>query len=309
MSDPVVVAVGATKRYGEVLGLNGFTATFPPGITGLVGPNGAGKSTFFRVLAGQLHLDAGSLSILGRPAAEPVRSHHEVGYCPESPALYDWMTAERFLSTLLRLDGFEAEEARTRTDRALREVGLEQVRDRRLAGFSRGMRQRVKIAQALAHDPALLLLDEPLNALDPVGRVRLLDLFARLAESGRHIIVSSHVLYEVERLTDQIVMVSNGRAIAAGDLHQIRDLIDRRPHTVELTTASPRALGQELAGWTDVTDVSFPGPERVVAQTRAPDTFYRALGELARSGRIPVRGVQGMDDNLEAVFRLLTEQP
>jgi ABC-2 type transport system ATP-binding protein len=307
MTEPVVVASAATKRYGEVLGLNGFTAEFPPGITGLVGPNGAGKSTFFRILAGQLHLDAGAVTVLGRPAATQVRSNREVGYCPESPTLYEWMTAEEFVRTLLRVDGFAESECRTRCEAALAEVDLLPVKDRKLAGFSRGMRQRVKIAQALAHDPALLLLDEPLNALDPVSRVRLLDLFAQLARSGRHVILSSHVLYEVERLTDQIVMVSNGRAIAQGDVHQIRDLIDTKPHTVEVTSPQPRALGQVLAGWDHVTDVSFLDADKVLAQTRAPDAFYRALGELARTSPIPVRGVRGVDDNLEAVFRLLTE--
>jgi ABC-2 type transport system ATP-binding protein len=303
----VVVADGATKRYGEVLGLNGFTAEFGPGITGLVGPNGAGKSTFFRVLVGQLHLDAGTVTVLGRRSSVPVRSNHEVGYCPESPTLYEWMSPDQFLRTLLRLDGFTSEEARRRSHDALVQVDLLAEKDRRLAGFSRGMRQRVKIAQALAHEPTVLLLDEPLNALDPVGRARFLDLFARLAESGRHIILSSHVLHEVERLTDRIVMMSNGRAIAQGDLHQIRDLIDARPHAVEVTTPDARALGGTLAGWDHVTDVAFPAPEKVVAQTRSPDAFYRALGELARSGTVSVRGIRGVDDNLEAVFRLLTE--
>jgi ABC-2 type transport system ATP-binding protein len=307
LTQPVVVATDATKRYGEVLGLNGFTAEFGPGITGLVGPNGAGKSTFFRVLVGQLHLDSGTVTILGRPAATPVRSNREVGYCPEAPTLYEWMTPERFLRALLRLDGFDGEEARRRAEDALAQVDLLPVKDRTLAGFSRGMCQRVKIAQALAHEPSVLLLDEPLNALDPVGRTHMLDLFARLAASGRHIILSSHVLYEVERLTDQIVMVSNGQAIAQGDLHRIRDLIDTRPHAVEVTTADPRGLGRALAGWDHVTDVAFPAPEKVVAQTRAPDAFYKALGELARSGAVSVRGVRGVDDNLEAVFRLLTE--
>jgi ABC-2 type transport system ATP-binding protein len=302
---PVLVASGATKRYGEVLGLNGFSAEFGPGITGLIGPNGAGKSTFFRVVAGQLRLDAGAVTVLGRPVSAAVRSNREVGYCPESPGLYEWMTAEQFVRVLLRVDGFDPSEAARRGEAALREVDLLSIKDRRLAGFSRGMRQRVKIAQALAHDPQLLLLDEPLNALDPVSRVHLLDLFRRLADSGRHLVLSSHVLYEVERLTDQIVMMSNGRALAQGNLHQIRDLIDSRPHTVEMTTRAPRELGRALAGWAHVTDVAFPAPDRVVAQTRAPDAFYTALAELARTGTVPVQGVRGVDDNLEAVFRLL----
>jgi ABC-2 type transport system ATP-binding protein len=301
----VVDAVGATKRYGEVLGLNGFTAEFGPGITGLVGPNGAGKSTLFRLLAGQLRPDAGSVTILGHPAWGPTEFRRRVGYCPEHSAVFDWMTGEEFVAMLLRVDGFSRSQARERTGRALATVDLLDARRRRMRTYSKGMRQRVKIAQAIAHDPELLLLDEPLNGVDPVGRAQLLKLFADLAQSGHHLIISSHVLYEVERLTSEIVMITNGRALAQGNVHQIRDLISNRPHTIELTTADPRALARALTGWEHVTAIEFPGPGRLVVLSNTPAAFYQGLPEIVVRERIEVTGVRGADDNLDAVFRYL----
>jgi ABC-2 type transport system ATP-binding protein len=302
----VVEAVGATKRYGEVLGLNGFTAQFGAGITGLVGPNGAGKSTFFRLLAGQLRPDAGTITMLGHPAWGPTEFRRAVGYCPEHSAVFDWMTGEDFVTTLLRVDGFSRSESRERAARALETVDLLDARRRRLRTYSKGMRQRVKIAQALAHDPALLLLDEPLNGVDPVGRSHLLALFAELGRTGHHLIVSSHVLYEVERLTSEIVMITNGRALAQGNVHQIRELISNRPHTIELITPDPRALAKALTGWEHVTAIEFPGPGRLTVLSRTPAEFYQGLPELVVREHLDVTGVRGADDNLDAVFRYLS---
>ena len=301
----VAVARGATKWYGEVLGLNGFSATFGPGITGLVGPNGAGKTTLFRVLVGQLRLDAGDATVLGRPAWNTPAKNRDVGYCPEHHHLYGWMSAEEFVRSLLQLDGFPREEAEKRALRALREVDLMEARGRKLRTFSRGMRQRVKLAQALAHDPKLVILDEPLSGTDPVGRVKIIELLRRIAAEGRHVIVSSHVLYEVERLTNAIVLMTNGRAIAQGDLHRIRDLIDEHPHTVELETPEPRKLAQALARWDDVMVVDLSAPDRVTIRTRAPDRFYEALPRFVAETRLPITGVRSPDDSLEAVFRYL----
>jgi ABC-2 type transport system ATP-binding protein len=303
----VVEAERLTKRYGEVLGLNGFTATFAPGITGLVGPNGAGKSTLFRLLAGQLKADAGSLSLLGRPAWGEGEFRRHVGYCPEPAALFEWMTGQEFVSTLLRVDGFTRAEARERTGLALEAVGLLEARHRRLRAYSKGMRQRVKLAQSIAHDPELILLDEPLNGVDPVGRVTLISLLQRLQASGHHIIVSSHVLYEIERLTDQIVMISNGRAIAQGDLHRIRDLIDAHPHVIDLETPDPRGLARYLGSRADVVSIEFVGPQRLRVRSTAPEQFYQALPELVVREGLQVRGVRSADDNLDAVFRYLSE--
>jgi ABC-2 type transport system ATP-binding protein len=302
-----VRAVNATKRYGEVLGLNGFTATFDAGITALIGPNGSGKSTLFRILTGQLQLDSGSVEVFGRnPWGRPAPPQ-TVGYCPEHPALYGWMTANEFVQYLLRLDGFSRAEAASRTATALGEVGLLPVAYRRLRGFSKGMRQRVKIAQAIAHDPKLLLLDEPLNGLDPVGRVHLLALFDRLAAGGRHLIVSSHVLYEVERLTEEIVMISNGRVLAQGNVHKLREALDAHPHSIVFRTSEPRRLAQRLAAYDHVTAVEIGSPDLLTVRTRTPDAFYQELPALLTRESIDVSEMSSPDDNLEAVFRFLSE--
>lgn len=303
----IVDAEGVTKRYGEVLGLNGFTATFPPGITGLVGPNGAGKSTFFRLLAGQLQSDAGRLTLLGQPAWDQGEFRRRVGYCPEGAALFDWMTGEDFVTTLLRVDGFDRTDATERAGRAIASVGLTDARRRRIQVYSKGMRQRIKLAQCIAHDPELILLDEPLNGVDPAGRASLSVLMRKLSAEGRHLIVSSHVLYEVERLTDQIVMISNGRTIAQGDLHRIRDLIDERPHVIDLESPDPRGLARSLGNWEHVVSIEFQGGDRLRVRTKSPDAFYAGLPGLVVSERLTVRQVRSADDNLDAVFRYLSE--
>ena len=304
----VVDAEAVTKRYGEVLGLNGFSATFSEGITGLVGPNGAGKSTLFRLLAGQLRADAGRLTLLGQPAWGQGEFRRRVGYCPESPALFDWMTGNDFVTTLLRVDGFSRTEATERCARAMAEVDLTADGNRRLRVYSKGMRQRVKIAQCIAHDPELILLDEPLNGVDPVGRAAMSALMRQMSASGRHLVVSSHVLYEVERLTDRIVMIANGQAIAQGDLHRIRDLIDSRPHVIDLESSDPRALGRALSAWDHVVSIEFPEPWHLRVLTRSPDSFYATLPELVLAQGLNVQAVRSADDNLDAVFRYLSEE-
>ena len=303
----VIRAEGLTKRYGEVLGLNGFSASFGTGITGLVGPNGAGKSTLFRLLAGQLKADAGDLMLLGHPAWGEGEYRRQVGYCPEHAQLFDWMTGEEFVTTLLRVDGFPKSEARVRAARAIETVDLTEAKHRRIGTYSKGMRQRIKLAQSVAHDPALILLDEPLNGVDPIGRATLTALLRRLQAEGRHVLLSSHVLYEVERLTDRIVMIGNGRAIAQGDLHRIRELIDAHPHVIDLESPDPRRLARALGALEHVVAIEFPGPGRLRVRSRSPDEFYRALPELVVREPVEVRAVASADDNLDAVFRYLSE--
>jgi ABC-2 type transport system ATP-binding protein len=307
VTDPVILADNVTKRYGEVLGLNGFTATVGPGITGLIGPNGAGKSTLFRLLVGQLKVDAGDLRVLGHAPWGEGEFRRRVGYCPEHSALFEWMTARDFVASLLRVDGFPRNEAEERSTRAIATVGLTEAQDRRLGTFSKGMRQRIKLAQSIAHDPELILLDEPLNGVDPVGRAAVISLLRRLQQSGRHVVVSSHVLYEVERLTDQIVMISNGRAIAQGDLHRIRSLIDAHPHVIDLETPDPRGVARALGTMEHVVAIEFPGAGRLRVRSRSPDQFYGSLPGLVVQEQLDIRGVGSADDNLDAVFRYLSE--
>jgi len=300
-----VEAQGASKWYGEVLGLNGFSASFGPGITGLVGPNGAGKSTLFKCLIGQLHVDQGTLRLLGEDPWNNVGIKRRLGYCPESNQLYGWLTAEQFVATLLRLNGMPSSEATKSARAGLETVGLTAVKDRKLRTFSRGMRQRTKLAQALAHGPEILVLDEPLSGADPIARVQILDTITRFARDGGHVLISTHILYEVERLTKNIVLIHNGKAIASGDVQAIRALIDAHPHAVRIATPAPRDVAQALAGLDHVASIEFPAPEEVLVRTRKPDAFYRDLPGIVLDRGLDVRGLESPDDSLEAVFRYL----
>jgi len=301
----VVEATGVSKWYGEVLGLNGFSAAFAPGITGLVGPNGAGKSTLFKLLIGQLHKDQGELRLLGEDPWNNVPIKRRLGYCPEHNQLYGWLTADQFVSSLLRLDGMPSSEATRRAREALETVGLTSAKDRRLRTYSRGMRQRAKLAQALAHDPDLLILDEPLSGADPRARVHILRTIADFAKDGGHVLMSTHVLYEVERLTSNIVLIHNGKGIASGNVHEIRALIDRHPHAVRIATPVPRAVAEALAPLDHVASIEFPADKELLVRTRKPDAFYRELPAIIEDRRLVVTGLESPDDNLEAVFRYL----
>lgn len=300
-----IEANGASKWYGEVLGLNAFTASFGPGITGLVGPNGAGKSTLFKLLTGQLRVDQGEVRLFGEDPWNNVPLMRRLGYCPESNQVYGWLTAEQFVMSLLRLDGMAASEARKAARAALATVGLTSAKDRRLRTFSRGMRQRAKLAQALAHGPEVLILDEPLSGADPVARVHILDTVARFGRDGGHVLMSTHVLYEVERLTRNVVLIHNGKAIASGDVHAIRALIDAHPHAVRIATPAPRELAGALTDLDYVVSIEFPAPEELLVRTRKPDAFYRELPRIVVDRGIDVRGLESPDDSLDAVFRYL----
>ncbi len=301
----VVEAKAVAKWYGEVLGLNDFTASFGPGITGLVGPNGAGKSTLFKLLIGQLRADKGALRLLDENPWNNVTLKHRLGYCPEHNQLYGWMSGTRFVETLLRLDGMPASEARGKAAQALKTVGLTSAKDRLLRTYSRGMRQRAKLAQALAHGPEVLILDEPLSGAYPVGRVHILRTITDFARDGGHVLMSTHVLYEIERVTKNIVLIHNGKAIASGDIHAIRGLIDEHPHAVRIATPRPRDLAQALAGLDYVVSVEVPSADVLLVRTRKPDVFYRELPEIVVDHGLDVRGLESPDDSLEAVFRYL----
>ncbi|HYM39116.1 MAG TPA: ABC transporter ATP-binding protein [Thermoplasmata archaeon] len=301
----IVEAKGVMKWYGEVLGLNGFTATFNPGITGLVGPNGAGKSTLFKLLIGQLRASGGELRLLGQNPWNNVELKHKIGYCPESNQLYGWMTGQAFVETLLRLDGMSPGDARKAAEDSLAFVGLTGAKDRPTRTYSRGMRQRAKLAQALAHTPELLILDEPLSGADPMARVQILRAITEFAKRGGHVIMSTHVLYEIERVTSNIVLIHNGKAIASGDLHKIRALIDEHPHAVRIETSQPRDLAQAVAGMDHVVSVEFPAPAMLLVRTRKPDAFYKDLPGLVVDRNLDVRGLESPDDSLDAVFRYL----
>jgi ABC-2 type transport system ATP-binding protein len=296
--------VRASRWYGPVIALNDVTAQVPAGVTGLLGPNGAGKSTFLKLAAGQLAPSQGEVKLLGRPAWGSPEVFHRVGLCPETDAFWEHLTGLQFLTTLLRLTGYDDKECRERAERALGEVALQGAKDRKIGGYSKGMRQRVKMAQAIAHDPEVLLLDEPVSGMDPVNRRRVIDLVKRLGKEGKTVLVSSHILYEVEAMTRRVLLIHNGRILAEGDVREIRDLMDEHPHMVALRARDPRALARAIVASPHVVSLSFGADgEWLTVQTQRPDEFYGALHEAAiETG---VTEVYSPDEDLESVFKYL----
>jgi ABC-2 type transport system ATP-binding protein len=294
----------ASRWYGAVIALNDVTTVVEPGVTGLLGPNGAGKSTFLKLAAGQLAPSQGEVTLLGRPAWGSPEIFHHVGLCPETDAFWEGMTGLQFVTALLRLTGYDDAECGRRAEAALAEVALTDAKDRKIGGYSKGMRQRVKLAQAIAHDPRVLLLDEPVSGMDPVNRRRVVDLVKRLGREGRTVLVSSHILHEVEAMTRRVLLIHNGRILAEGDVREIRDLMDEHPHTVALRARDPRALAQAVVGSPHVLSLSFGADgEWVTVQTARPDEFYGSLHEAALEAG--VSEMYSPDENLESVFRYL----
>jgi ABC-2 type transport system ATP-binding protein len=301
----IVEANGVSKWYGEVLGLNTFTASFGPGITGLVGPNGAGKSTLFKLLIGQLRADQGTIAMLGENPWNNVAIKRRLGYCPEHNQMYGWLSGQKFVEVLLRLEGMPGSQAVKAAQDALRLVGLGSAAHRLIQTYSRGMRQRVKLAQALAHGPEMLILDEPLSGADPAARVHILRTIADFARQGGHVLMSTHVLYEIERITNNIVLIHNGKSIASGDIHAIRALIDEHPHAVRLVTPQPRDVAKALAGLDHVVSIEIPAADALLVRTRKPDAFYTELPQIVVARGLTVVGLESPDDSLDAVFRYL----
>jgi len=304
---PIVTTEHLSKWYGQIIGLNDVTLSVPPGITGLLGPNGAGKSTFMKLITGQLRPSKGTISVLGEPIWDNPAQYGRMGFCPEQDAFYERMTGHEWVSSLVRLNGFGDAEADKRARQALALVELTDAADKRIGAYSKGMRQRVKMAQALVHDPELVILDEPLSGMDPILRRKSIRMIKEWGRQGKSIIVSSHILHEIESMTQNILLINQGRILAEGDVHQIRDLIDGHPHTVHIKADRPRVLAREFLAYDDVISLKFDD-DAVVVETARPDTFYARLTDLAASGALgTIHEVTSPDDNLQAVFQYLVK--
>jgi ABC-2 type transport system ATP-binding protein len=303
---PVIEFEGVSKWYGNVIGLNKLTLHIPAGVTGLLGPNGAGKSTLLQLATGQLRPSQGRVRVLGEQPWNNPGLLPQLGLCPEQDAFYEWMTGWDFVYTCARLTGLSRAEARAGTVRALETVGMTQNMRRAIRGYSKGMRQRTKLAQALVHDPQLLFLDEPFTGTDPIARRDLIEVILGLGADGRSVIVSSHVLYEVEALTPNIILLHRGRLVAEGHVRQLRELIDKHPHRIVLVCDHYRELAARLVTCADVEGVKFLDSESaLLVETRQPDAFYARLPELSLQDGTMIREVYSEDDNLEAVFKYL----
>jgi ABC-2 type transport system ATP-binding protein len=303
---PVVAFHEVSKWYGNVIGINKLSIEVPSGVTGLLGPNGAGKSTLLQLATGQLYPSQGTVRVLGSAVWNHPSLNRHIGLCPEQDAFYEWMTGWDFVLTCARLSGMPKRQAREAAARTLEAVGMTRNKDRAVRGYSKGMRQRTKMAQALVHDPQVLFLDEPLTGTDPLARRDLIDIIQRLGSQGKSVMVSSHVLHEVQSLTPHVILINHGRLVAQGQVRQIRDLIDDHPHHIVLLCDEYRKLAARLVAWEDVEGVKvLAGQKGLMVETRKPDAFYGRLPELSISDGTFIREVYSEDDNLESVFKYL----
>ena len=303
---PLIAARGLSKWYGLVMGLNNVNLDVFQGVTGLLGPNGAGKSTFLKLITGQLRVSKGTIQLYGSEVRNNPSLMARIGYSPEADSFYSWMTGLDFVTSLLKVSGYRAKDAVALAEESLRLLDMTDAMDRKIAGYSKGMRQRVKIAQAIAHDPDLLILDEPLSGTDPVGKVRIINVIKHMEQLGKDVIVSSHVLHDVERITRSIVLINQGRIIAQGDVHAIRGLMDQHPQIVRIRTPQGRKLAEVLTGLSSVVSLEFVD-DLLVVKTSKPDVFYTELPRVVTEHGIPVLELTSPDDNLDAVFRYLVE--
>jgi ABC-2 type transport system ATP-binding protein len=298
-----------SKWYGNVIGVNNVTLQIPHGVTGLLGPNGAGKSTLLQLATGQLRPSQGEVRVLGQPVWNNAGLNRYIGLCPEQDAFYEWLTGWDFIYTCARLGGLSRSQAHDAAQRALKLVGMTEHQDRAIGGYSKGMRQRTKIAQALVHDPEVLFLDEPLSGTDPVARRDLMDIITHLGQAGKSVLVSSHILHEVQAITPYIILLNHGRLVAEGHLRQIRDLIDKFPHRIVLLCDDYRALAARLVHFDDVEGLKILNQDKgILVETRTPDAFYARLPAIALEEGTAIKEVYSDDDNLEAVFKYLVSK-
>jgi ABC-2 type transport system ATP-binding protein len=302
---PTVSVNAVAKWYGNVVAVNDVTFGLAPGVTGLLGPNGAGKSTLLHLIAGLLRPSAGSVTVDGRPTFGDPAIYRRVGLVPEREAVFPYLTAREFVRLSAQLQGLPLGSGAV--DRALERVELSMAADRELATYSKGMRQRAKVAAALVHDPAVLVLDEPFNGMDPRQRLHMMALLREFADAGRVILFSSHILEEVERVAERVLVVVAGRLAASGDFREIRRLMTDRPHSFTLRTSDDRALAVRLAGRPMVSGLALEDG-RLDVRTADFAAFTRELPGLAREAGVSIFELAPADESLESVFDYLVRR-
>lgn len=307
--NPIIETKSLSRWYGNVLGLSDVSIQIEQGISGILGPNGAGKSTFLKLLTGQIKPNIGFVRIKGKKVWNNYTLLREIGFCPEQDSFYEEMTGWQFLTSLLKLHHFSKAEIETQAQKTLEIVELTMDKDRVIKSYSRGMRQRIKFAQAIAHNPEILILDEPLNGLDPLARRKIIRLIKSYEKEGKTIIVSSHVLPEIEAMTNQVILIHQGKIFAQGDIHYIRDLIEDHPHIISIKCNRPRQLASKFINEDYVLKVYFGSTQdSLLVETNNRDKFFSLLPSLFIEGNIEVEEITSPDDNLQAVFDYLVEK-
>lgn len=301
----LIVFDNVSKFYGDVLGVNRVSLSIPPGITSLVGPNGSGKTTLMNLMTGLLRPTRGRISVLGIAPDNPEQLFRQVGYCTQFDAFPRGFTGYQFVYSFLRLYGCTHAEADSFTWRAIERVNLVEAAHRKIAAYSKGMRQRIKLAQATCHGPSVLVLDEPLNGLDPLVRAEVIALLRSLAEEGMHVLISSHVLHEVDVISDQVILLSAGYVIAEGKIRGVRDEIEEQPMQVLVRCNSPSALAAKVFEQDSVVEAKVHKDGKgLLVKTRDPDRFYLLLNKIALNG-IGVESVIPADDDVNSLYEYL----
>ena len=309
MSTPanqLIIFDNVSKFYGEILGVNRVNLHIAPGITSLVGPNGAGKSTLMNLMTGLLRPTRGSITLLGIQTDQPERLFRKVGYCTQFDSFPRGVTGREFVNSYLYVHGLSQKRANELTQVALERVNLVEAADRKVAAYSKGMRQRIRLAQSIAHQPSVLILDEPLNGLDPMVRAETIALFRKLAGEGLHLIISSHILHEVDMMSDRVVLLNNGYIVAEGNIHGVRDEMEEHPMQILIRCDQPAKLAAYVFAQDHVVEARVHDDRRgLFVRTRDADRFYLLLNRAVSEGEVNVESVAPVDDDMSAVYQYL----
>jgi ABC-2 type transport system ATP-binding protein len=304
--EQMIIFDDVSKFYGEILGVNRINLEIARGITSLVGPNGAGKSTLMNLMTGLLRPTRGSISILGIPTDRPEQLFRKLGYCTQVDSFPRGLTGREFIRAFLLVHGFDRKKADEFTITALERVNLLDAADRKVAAYSKGMRQRIRLAQSIAHQPSVLILDEPLNGLDPMVRAETIALFRRLAAEGLHLIISSHILHEVDMMSDRVVLLNNGYVVAEGNIHGVRDEMEEHPMQIFIRCDKPSKLAAHVFAQDHVVEARLHDDGRgLFVKTRDADRFYLLLNRVVAEGEINIETIAPVDDDLSAVYQYL----
>ena len=296
-----------SKFYGEVLGVNRVSLAIEPGITSLVGPNGAGKTTLMNLMTGLLHPTKGTIRVLGISPSDPERFYKAIGYCSQFDAYPKGLSGYQLISSLLAVQGLGKAKAEEVAWKVIERVGMTEAAKRRIAGYSKGMKQRIKLALAIAHEPQVLVLDEPLNGLDPMARAEVTALFRDLAAAGMHVVISSHILHEVDMMSDRIIMMSNGYVVAEGDIQGVRnEMGDDHPMQILIRCNKPSIVAANVFGQDSVVEVKIDSDgQGLVIATRDPDRFYSLLNRIVLENDVSIEAIAPADENVHSVYQYL----
>ncbi len=305
-TDAVLKAEKLSKWYGNILGISEISVHVTPGIQGLLGPNGAGKSTFLKIASGQLKQNLGKITVFGETVYNNHTLFSKIGFCPEHDSYYKEVTGWEFLIFLAKLHGFKGKKAVDMAGVALERVGMKENAKKLISSFSMGMRQRLKVASSIVHNPELLILDEPLRGVDPLWRVKIIKLIKEFEKEGKTVIVSSHILPEIEAMTNNITLIHQGKIFAHGDIQEIRSLIDTHPHQISIRCNTPRLAAEKLIRQNFVLNVNFNDKKNIlVIKTNNRESFFDSMMKIVVENGIEVDEMTSPDDNLQAVFDYL----